>query len=151
MSFTRRPGRGLRQAAAAVAVLGALAASFFLASPMISALHEVTGGNQAADVTTGIVLVLVPMAAIVGYAYLAHRRRWPGSWGWWLLVLYLPAFSLEPFSRSGTNIALQRQVDTQLPGLLAGLLAGLLVLVALFVVPGLILSWLRRRRQAERR
>lgn len=90
------------------------------------------------------------MAAVVGYAYLAHRRGWPQSWGWWLLVLYLPAFALELFGRSGTNVALQQRVDTQLPGLLAGMLAGLLILVTLFVVSGLIVSRLRRRRQTRR-
>ncbi len=147
MSQTRRPGRRIRQIAAAVAILVILAASFFLAGPIISALHKVTGGNQAADVAAGVLLLIVPMAAVIGYAYLAHRRGWPQSWGWWLLVLYLPAIALEPFSRSGTDVALQQRVDTQLPGLLAGMLAGVLILVALFVVPALIL---RRRRQTRR-
>jgi hypothetical protein len=79
MSRTRRSGRRVRQIAAAVTILVALAASFFLTGPMISGLHSVTRGNEAADVAVGILLLIAPMAAIVGYAYLAHRRRWPGS------------------------------------------------------------------------
>ena len=150
MSQTRRPGRRIRQIAAAVAILVILAASFFLAGPIISALHTVTGGNRAADAAAGVLLLIAPMAVVVGYAYLAHRRGWPQSWGWWLLVLYLPAFALEPFGRSGTNIALQQRVDSQLPGLLAGMLAGFLILVTLFVVPGLVVTRLRRRRQTRR-
>jgi hypothetical protein len=150
MTQTRRPGRNIRQIAAAAAILAGLAASFFLTGSVISALHSVTGGNRAMDAAAGALLLIAPMAAIAGYAYLAHRRGWPESWGWWLLVLYLPAFALEPFGRSGTNIALQQRVDAQLPGLLAGMLAGLLILVTLFVVPGLIVSRLRRRRHMRR-
>lgn len=150
MSRTRRPGRRVSQIAAAVAILPVLAGSFFLTGPMISALHGLAGGSQAADVTAGFLLLIVPMAAVIGYAYLAHHRSWPESWGWWLLVLYLPAFALEPFGRSGINSALQHQVDTQLPGLLAGMLAGLFALVALFVVPGLVARRRRRRRQVNR-
>jgi hypothetical protein len=150
MSQTRRPGRRIRQIAAAVAILVILAASFFLAGPIISALRTVTAGNRAADAAAGVLLLIAPMTAVVGYAYLAYRRGWPQSWGWWLLVLYLPAFALEPFGRSGTNIALQQRVDTQLPGLLAGMLAGLLILVMLFVVPALVVTRLRRRRQTRR-
>lgn len=135
---------------AAVAILAALAGSFFLSGPMASVLHRVTGGKRTADVVAGVMLLIVPMAAIIGYAYLAQRRGWAASCGWWLLVLYLPAFALEPFGRSGTNIALQRRVDTQLPGLLAGMLAGLLGLIALFVGPGLVVSRRRRRHQMDR-
>jgi len=150
MSHHLRLRRRATQIAAAVAILAALAASFFLTGPMVSVLHSVTGGNQAADVLAGVLLLIAPLAVIIGYAYLAPRRGWPASWGWWLLVLYLPAFALEPFGRSGTNTALQRRADTQLPGLLPGMLAGLLGLVALFVVPGLIVSRRRRRHQMDR-
>jgi hypothetical protein len=112
MSRDRRRGRRARQIVAAVAILAALAGSFFLSGPMASVLHRVTGGKRTADVVAGVMLLIVPMAAIIGYAYLAQRRGWAASWGWWLLVLYLPAFALEPFGRSGTNIALQRRVDS---------------------------------------
>lgn len=140
-------GHRVRQIATWVAIFAALAMSFFLVGPIFSVVHSVTGGNLAADVAVGVLLVISPVAAIIGYAYLAHRRGWPQSWGWWLLVLYLPAFDLEPFSRFGTNTALQHRLDTQLPGFLAGMLTGFLLLVMLFVVPGLIVTRLRRRRR----
>lgn len=140
-------GHRVRQIVTWVGILAALAVSFFLVGPIFSVVHSVTGGSMAADVAVGVLFVIAPMAAIIGYAYLARRRGWPQSWGWWLLVLYLPAFDLEPFSRFGTNTALQHRLDTQLPGFLVGMLAGFVLLMMLFVVPGLIVTRLRRRRR----
>jgi hypothetical protein len=148
MGDVRGGGRRGHHIAAAVTVLAILAASLFLTGPMTTAVRSVTGGNWAVDVAVGVLLVIAPMAAVVAYAFLAPRRRWPQSGGWWLLVLYLPAFDLEPFSRYGTNTRLQHRINTQLPGLLGGMLAGVLLLVACFAVP-VLMARHKRRGQAR--
>jgi hypothetical protein len=91
-------------------------------------VQAVTRGDWGADLAFGIGFVLFPLAVIFGYGYLAHRQGWRDRWGWWLLVLYVPAVTLEPFSRSGTSTGLDHQVDTQLPGLLGGMGIGVGVL-----------------------
>lgn len=137
----------VRVVAAVVIVVVALVASFLLTNRMIHALRGLTGGGRAADAIAGVLLVLAPLAAMIGYTLLARRRGWPTSWAWWLLVLYLPALALEPFGRSGTNTELQHKLDTQLPGFLGGMLGGWLLLVAIFVVPAVVIS---RRKQPRR-
>jgi hypothetical protein len=142
-------GRKARQVAVVAAVLAALvvigAVGYLLSTPTVNAVHSVTGGRWGADVAVGILLLIVPMAAVIGYAWLARRRGWPQPLGWWLLVLYLPAFELEPFGRSGTNTNLENQINAQLPGLLGGMLAGVLVLLAPVAALALIGVWRKRR------
>jgi hypothetical protein len=131
MSSVRTGGRAATYAKVAAVVLALFVAGaglFFLSGPLVSAVHTVTGGNWGADLALGIGFVLFPLAVIFGYGYLAHRRGWRDHWAWWLLVLYVPAIDLEPFSRSGTNTQLDHQVNTQLPGLLGGMGIGVGVL-----------------------
>jgi K+-transporting ATPase A subunit len=131
MSGVRTGGRLATYAGVVAAVLAILvvgAALFFLSGPLISAVHAVSGGSWGADLALGLSFVLVPLAVIFGYGYLAHRHGWRQRWGWFLLVLYVPAVTLEPFSRSGTNTQLDYQVNTQLPGLLGGMGIGVGVL-----------------------
>ena len=148
MSGVLTGGRTARYAGVAAALLALLVAGaglFFLSGPLISAVHAATGGSWGADLALGIGFVLFPLAVICAYGYLAHRRGWRQRWGWFLLVLYVPAIDLEPFSRSGTNTQLDHQVDAQLPGLLGGMGIGLAVLAAGVAVL-FVLAKLRQRR-----
>ena len=123
-------------------VAGLLVASFVLTDAMIDALHDLTGGRWGADVAVGVVIFLLPFAAVCVVSLLTVRRHWPRSWQWWVLVLYLPVLALEPFGRSGTNTTLQDRINRQLPGYLGGVLTG----VGIFVVGlGLLWAWARRR------
>jgi hypothetical protein len=134
-------------AAALLALVLVGAGLFFLSGPLISAVHAVTGGSWGADLALGIAFVLVPLAVIFGYGYLAHRRGWRQRWGWFLLVLYVPAIDLEPFSRSGTNTQLDHQVDAQLPGILGGMGIGAGVLALSVAV---LFGWAKlRERQGQ--
>jgi hypothetical protein len=144
--------RGRRSAAtyakATVIVLAVLAAGvglFFLISPLITAIREVTGGSWGGDLAAGIGFVLLPLAIMIAYGLLARRNHWRQGWAWLLLVLYLPAFMLEPFSRSGTDSWLDQQVNTRLPGLLGGMGIGLAVLAAGVAVL-FVLAKVRQRR-----
>jgi hypothetical protein len=147
MSGVRTGGRTARYAGVAAAFLALLvvgAGLFLLSGPLISAVHAATGGSWGADLALGIGFVLFPLAVICAYGYLAHRRGWRQWWGWFLLVLYVPAIDLEPFSRSGTNTGLDHQVDTRLPGLLGGMGIGVGVL-ALSVAVLFVWAKLRER------
>jgi hypothetical protein len=148
MSGVRTRGRGARYAGTALivlVVLAGLAGLFFLINPLVTAVHTITGGNSGADVALGLGFVLFPLLVMIGYADLARRRGWRQQWGWWLLVLYLPAFELEPYGRAGTNTQLQYRLDTQLPGLLGGMAIGVGVLV-LAVAVLVVLAKRRQRR-----
>jgi hypothetical protein len=145
---SRGGGKG-RQVVGVVAALAALLVmgviGFLLSGPTVSAVRDVTGGRWGADVTVGVLLLVLPVAVMIGYAPLARRRHWPRWPAWCLLVLYVPAFELEPFGRNGTNTALDQQVNTQLPGLLGGMLAGVGALVACLAVLYLYAVWRRKR------
>lgn len=114
-----------------------------LSTPTADAAYDLTGGRWGADLTTGILLLIVPIATIIGYAVLARRRGWRQWPGWWLLLLYLPAFELEPFSRSGTDTTMEEDINSRLPGLLGGM--GIGVLVLMMCVAGLVLAGHRHR------
>jgi hypothetical protein len=137
-----------RHLAVVVAVLGAVLVvgilGYFLSMPTVDAVHRATGGRWGADMTAGILLVIVPLAAIMGYTRLARWQSWPQWLGWWLLVLYLPAFELEPFTRYGTNTTMEEEINSLLPGLLTGMGVGVLMLMA--ALAGLVLSARYRRR-----
>ena len=117
---------------------------YVLSTPAVNTVYDLTGGRWGADLVAGILLPTVPIAAIIGYAVLARRHGWRQSLGWWLLVLYLPAFELTPFSRYGTNTAMEEEINSRLPGLLGGMGIGVLVLMA--ALAGLVLSARYRRR-----
>jgi hypothetical protein len=150
MSGVRAGGRTARYAGVVAALLVLLvvgAGLFFLSGPLISAVHAVTGGDWGADLALGIGFVLVPLAVIFGYGYLAHLRGWRQRWGWFLLALYVPVIDLEPFSRSGTNTQLDHQVDTRLPGILGGMGIGAGVLALSVAV---LFGWAKlRARQGQ--
>ena len=148
MSRVRGRRSAVTYAKATVIVLAVLAAGaglFFLINPLITAIRAVTGGSWGGDLAAGILFVLLPLAIIVAYGLLARRNHWRQRWGWWLLVLYVPAIALEPFSRSGTDTWLDDQVNTRLPGLLGGMGIGLAVLVAGVAVL-FVMAKLRQRR-----
>ena len=140
-----RKGRPFLIGGAVLAVLVVVGVvGYVLSTPAVNTVYDLTGGRWGADLVAGILLLTVPIAAIVGYAELAHGHGWRQSLGWWLLVLYLPAFELVPFSRYGTNTAMEEEINSRLPGLLGGMGIGVLVLMA--ALAGLVLSARFRRR-----
>ena len=142
----RRRSRPFRVAAVAVPFIAVGVAIGLLREPTISAVHAVTRGDSTADTVTGVLLLVIPTAAIYGGDYLTQRRQWRYPWHWWLALLFLPAIELLPSGRYFTSTSLQREVQHRLPGCYAGLLAGLLLTVIMLPVLGISASNRRKAR-----
>ena len=124
-----------RVAIALVAVV-CLVGAFLLSDPILRAARDVTGGNRVADAALGVLVFWVPLVVTCVIGALNERRRGLRARDWFLLLLFVPLLDLNPFSRFGTNSALDHRINATLPGFLAGLAAG----VAVLAVPVLLLG-----------
>jgi uncharacterized membrane protein YfcA len=117
--------------------------AFLLSYPILRVARDITSGNRVADAALGVLVFWVPLALTCVIGARNERRRGLRARDWFLLLLFVPLFDLNPFSRFGTNRALDHRVNTMLPGFLAGLAAG----VAVLVVPVLLLGMRLKLRQ----
>lgn len=133
----------LQRVVPVIGVIACLAAAFLLTDPLIDLLHDITGGDHAADVVAGVLSVWVPLGLMFAILTVNGRRRGGRTRELWVLLLLLFPLDLVPFGRSGTNVGLEHRMDTSLPFLLQGLVLG----AALLVVPVLILGWIAAHRR----
>ena len=128
-----------------VCVVGA----FLLSDPILhTGTRSVTSGNRVADATLRSPGVLGASGTHVRDSHTQRTaQRVGGPRDWFLLLLFVPLFDLNPFSRLGTNSALDHCINTTLPGFLGGLASG----VAVLAVPVLLLGiWVKLRQRSAK-
>jgi hypothetical protein len=144
------PGRRNRSFSRTIAsllvVIAGVTAAIALTGPIIHGIRTVTGGHRVADIVAGVLVLWLRVALIAGALVLARRRGHLQPRYLWLFVLFVPAVALSPWSRFGTDTALEHRVDASLPHFLTGLGTAWLVLAVPLLAYGGVLRWRRRQR-----
>lgn len=128
-----------------LAALGVLAGASLLTNPILSALHDMTGGRWVVDATLGALLFWLPLVVVCVVGGRNERRRGLRLHDWWLVLLFIPVVDLEAFSRAGTDTSLDHRINALLPGYLGGVVVGVAALVVPVFGYGLVIRLCRRR------